>query len=133
VAAELACDWHTVNDAVTTYGQALLEADRKRLNQTKAIGLDETSFVRAGEKRHTHYVTTVADVENHQIINILPTRKYTDVAGWIDLEYSFCRTSHLTACLRCNDNAESGVPSWIRVSQWRVTPSGWRSPHWIPD
>src|SRR6202044_3816634 len=28
--------------------------------------------------------TTVADVENHQIIEILPTRKYTDVAGWID-------------------------------------------------
>jgi transposase len=30
VAAELACDWHTVNDAVTAYGQALLAADRKR-------------------------------------------------------------------------------------------------------
>ncbi len=27
VAAELACDWHTVNDAVSTYGEALLEAD----------------------------------------------------------------------------------------------------------
>ena len=26
----------------------------------------------------------MADVENHQIIDILPTRKYTDVAGWID-------------------------------------------------
>ena len=26
VAGELACDWHTVNDAVTTYGGALLEA-----------------------------------------------------------------------------------------------------------
>ena len=26
----------------------------------------------------------MADVENHQIIEILPTRKYTDVAGWID-------------------------------------------------
>ena len=24
VAAELACDWHTVNDAVCTYGEALL-------------------------------------------------------------------------------------------------------------
>ena len=47
VAAELACDWHTVNDAVTTYGEALLTADRKRLNQTTAIGLDETSFVQA--------------------------------------------------------------------------------------
>jgi transposase len=83
VAAELACDWHTVNDAVTTYGRALLEADRKRLNRTSAIGLDETSFVRE-KKRHTSYATTVADVENHQIIDILPSRKYTDVAGWID-------------------------------------------------
>ena len=84
VAAELACDWHTVNDAVTTYGGALLEADRKRLNQTSAIGLDETSFVRLGRKKHTSFATTVADVENHQIIDILPSRKYTEVAGWID-------------------------------------------------
>ena len=84
VAAELACDWHTVNDAVVTYGEALLEADRKRLNQTSAIGLDETSFVREGEKKQTSFATTVADVENHQIIDILPTREYVDVAGWID-------------------------------------------------
>jgi transposase len=84
VAAELACDWHTVNDAVITYGEALLEAARKRLNKTTAIGLDETSFVRLGSRIHTDYATTVADMENHQIIDILPTRKYTDVAGWID-------------------------------------------------
>ena len=83
VAAELACDWHTVNHAVLTYGKALLEADRKRLNRTTAIGLDETSFVKLASQR-TEYATTVADVENHQIIEILPTRKYTDVAGWID-------------------------------------------------
>jgi transposase len=84
VAAELACDWHTVNDAVTTYGEALLAADRKRLNKTTAIGLDETSFVKFGDHVHAHYATTVADVENHQIIDILPTRKYADVAGWIN-------------------------------------------------
>ncbi len=84
VAKELSCDWHTVNDAMTTYGKALLEADRKRLNKTTAIGLDETSFVRSGAHHHTNYATTVADVENHQIIDILPTRRYTDVAGWID-------------------------------------------------
>jgi DNA-directed RNA polymerase subunit RPC12/RpoP len=53
VAGELACDWHTVNDAVTTYGKALLDADRKRLNKTTAIGLDETSFVRSGPANHT--------------------------------------------------------------------------------
>jgi transposase len=84
VAAELACDWHTVNDAVVTYGEALLQADRKRLNQTTAIGLDETSFIKLGWKSHADFVTTVADVENHQIIDILPTRTFTDVAGWID-------------------------------------------------
>ncbi len=84
VAGELDCDWHTVNDAVTTYGSALLTADRRRLNQTTAIGLDETSFVRQGSHHHTNYATTVADVENHQIIDILPSRKFDDVAGWID-------------------------------------------------
>ncbi len=82
VAGELSCDWHTVNDAVTTYGTALLEADKKRLNQTTALGLDETSFVRLGG-HHTSYLTTVADVGNHQIIDILPTRSYVDVAGFI--------------------------------------------------
>jgi transposase len=84
VADELACDWHTINDAVTTYGTALLEADKKRLNQTSAIGLDETSFIKLKDHSHPEFVTTVADVQNHQIIDILPTRKYVDVAGWID-------------------------------------------------
>ena len=84
VAGELGCDWHTVNDAVTTYGKALLEADRKRLNATTAIGLDETSFVKLGSHKTKDYATTVADVANNQIIEILPTRNYVDVAGWID-------------------------------------------------
>jgi transposase len=86
VANELNCDWHTVNDAVTTYGRALLAADRKRLNQTTAIGLDETSFVKLGTRSHKDYATTVADVENHQLIEILPTRHYADVARWINAQ-----------------------------------------------
>jgi transposase len=83
VAAELDCDWHTVNDAVTTYGAALLAADRRRLNRTAAIGLDETSFVRLAD-HHTSYATTVCDVEHHQIIDILPSRNFVDVAGFLD-------------------------------------------------
>ena len=73
-----------MNDAVTTCGRALLEADRKRLNKTTAIGLDETAFVRAHAKAHRDYATTVADVENHQIIDILRARNYKDVARWIN-------------------------------------------------
>ncbi|AYY11385.1 ISL3 family transposase [Actinobacteria bacterium YIM 96077] len=83
VARELGCDWHTINDALTTYGEALLEADTKRLTLTTAIGLDETSFVKLGTQRWRQYVTTVADVANHQILEILPTRDFKDVAHWV--------------------------------------------------
>jgi transposase len=84
VAGELACDWHTVNDAVTTYGKALLEADRKRMNKTSAIGLDETKFVKLGPHAHADYATTVVDVEHHQIIDVLASRTYVEVAAWLD-------------------------------------------------
>jgi transposase len=87
VAGELGCDWHTVNDAVTTYGAALLAADRQRLVHTSAIGLDETNFVRhAGQ--HTSYATTVCDVEHHRVIDIVPTRRFEVVAGFIDAQPS---------------------------------------------
>ena len=83
VAKELDCDWHTVNDAVITYGEALLGADRRRLNRTSAIGLDETSFVKLGG-HHTSYATTVTDVEHRRIIDILASRNFVDVAGFLD-------------------------------------------------
>jgi transposase len=83
VAQELHCDWHTINDAVTTYGEALLAADTKRLTLTTAIGLDETSFVKLSTQRSRQYVTTVADVAHHQILEILPTRDFKDVARWV--------------------------------------------------
>ncbi len=83
VAIELGCDWHTINDTVNRYGAALLEADRRRLNQTSAIGLDETSFVRLARHR-TSYVTTVCDVENHQIIDIVASRNFVDVAHFLN-------------------------------------------------
>lgn len=83
VAFELGCEWHTVNQAVTTYGAALLQADRRRLNHTSAIGLDETSFVKLAGHRERDYATTVCDVEHHQIIDILPSRDYRQVARFI--------------------------------------------------
>lgn len=83
VAGELNCDWHTINDTVTSYGEALLAADTKRLTLTTAIGLDETSFVKLRTQRSRQYVTTVADVAHHQILEILPTRDFRDVARWV--------------------------------------------------
>jgi hypothetical protein len=124
VAGELDCDWHTVNDAVTTYGQALLEADRKRLNQTSAIGLDETSFVRLGPYKHTSFATTVADVENHQIIDILPSRDYREVAGWIDAQPPAWKERIRYGAL------DMSVPSMPRCTRWSCP----KQPRWsIPS
>lgn len=82
VARELGCDWHTINDTITVYGEALLAADSRRVTATTALGLDETSFVRRGHYRR-EYVTTIADVGHHQILEILRTRDFTDVATWV--------------------------------------------------
>lgn len=82
VARELGCDWHTINDTVTVYGEALLAVDTKRITLTTALGLDETSFVKRGHHRR-EYVTTIADVGHHQILEILPTRDFADVARWV--------------------------------------------------
>ena len=49
-----------------TYGAVLFRADRRRLNATTAIGLDEASFVKLAHHRARSYATTVADA-NHQI------------------------------------------------------------------
>lgn len=84
VADELACDWHTMQTAVTTYGTALLFADKKRLNKTSAIGLDETRFCKGTHHAYGEYVTTIADVEHHQIIDLVETREMTAVAAWLD-------------------------------------------------
>ena len=45
--------------------------------------MDETSFVHLADHR-TSYATTVCDVEHHQIIDILPSRHFLDVAGFLD-------------------------------------------------
>ena len=47
-AGGLGCGWHTINDEVGRWGRALLEADRRRVGEVRALGLDETLFLRSG-------------------------------------------------------------------------------------
>ena len=51
VAAELGCGWHTVNNEVDRWGDALLEADGGRVGAVEAVGVDETLFWRQGRWR----------------------------------------------------------------------------------
>lgn len=82
IARELHCDWHTVERAVSLYGSALLKADKKRVQRTKVIGLDETAFLshRANQYHGTRYVTTICDLEHRSVIDIAPSRDKYEVA-----------------------------------------------------
>jgi transposase len=99
LARELCCSWDVVNAAMRIYGAALLAADTKRLKETTAIGLDETLFVRKGPYKHKSWSTTVCDVANHQLIDVLPTRQFTEVAGWLKRQPHHMRENLDYGCL----------------------------------
>jgi len=87
VAAELGCDWHTVNDAVVAYGEALLAADTDRVGVVDALGLDETLFVRTGRFRTQSWCTSITDVSRARparLVEVIEGRTAKEVSGWID-------------------------------------------------
>jgi transposase len=84
LAQTLNTSWDSVNTAMRRYGAALIAADTKRLKETTAIGLDETLFSREGPYKHKHWSTTVCDVVNNQLIDVIPTRDFPEVARWLN-------------------------------------------------
>ena len=82
VAAELGCDWHTVNKEVGRWGDALLEADTDRVGTVEAVGVDETLFWRRGRWRTKVWCTSVVDVGGHQLIDIVAGRTAESAAAW---------------------------------------------------
>ena len=83
VAAELGCDWHTVNDAVIGYGAALLEADADRVGVVHALSLDETLMVRLGEYRKQQWSTQIVDARSGQLLEIVTGRDSTEPTRWL--------------------------------------------------
>jgi len=79
VAAELGCDWHTVNRAVTAQGQALLDADAARVGDVEALGLDETLFAR----RDRVWCTSIVDTTGSQLLDAVPDRDAAAATAWI--------------------------------------------------
>jgi transposase len=83
VAGVLGCDWHTVNDAVLAFGQALIDHP-DRFGAVNALGLDEHLFVKTGEYRVQHFVTALVDVERGQLLDLVPDRKSEEPKRWIE-------------------------------------------------
>ena len=82
VADELGCDWHTVNDAVQAYGEALLD-DPERIGAVNALGLDETLFVRRGERHRKNWSTSIVDVRRGVLLDMIEGRDAAPSISWL--------------------------------------------------
>jgi len=83
VADALGCDWHTVNDAVIAYGEALLDADDDRIGVVRALSLDETLFVREGPWRTQRWSTQMVDARSGQLLDVVAGRTADAPARWL--------------------------------------------------
>ena len=82
VAEELGCDWHTINDVVLAYGEALVDHPG-RFADVEALGLDETAFVRSGPYYRTEFVTSIVDVKVGQLLDLVPGRGGPAPRQWL--------------------------------------------------
>ena len=51
-------------------GGAMLEADQERVGGAKALGLDETLFLRLGLRRWRMWAASTADIRNRRLIDV---------------------------------------------------------------
>jgi transposase len=83
VARDLGVGWATVMRAVADHGRPLVD-DPARLNGVAALGLDETSFLKATRTAPTRYVTGLVDLERGRLLEVVADRTRAAVAGWFD-------------------------------------------------
>jgi transposase len=82
VARDLGVGWATIMRAVAEHGTPLVE-DPARLDGVAALGLDETSFLKATRVAPTRWVTGLIDLEGGRLLDVVADRTRAAVGGWL--------------------------------------------------
>jgi transposase len=83
VARDLGVGWATIMRAVHDHGTPLVD-DPTRLEDVTALGLDETSFLKATRRAPTRYVTGLVDLEQGRLLDVVADRTRAAVHSWLD-------------------------------------------------
>ncbi|WP_244975041.1 transposase [Mycobacterium heckeshornense] len=84
VASALGVGWATIMRIVTARGKPLID-DPARLDAPRAIGVDETAFLRATGQHPTKYATGIADLTPGQparLLEVVDGRSGVVLASW---------------------------------------------------
>jgi transposase len=68
--------------AVRDHGRPLVD-NHARLEGVAALGLDETSFLKATHLAPTRYVTGLVDLERGRLLDVVADRTRAAVDGWL--------------------------------------------------
>jgi transposase len=82
VARDLGVGWATIMRAVREHGSPLVE-DPARLQPVAALGLDETSFLKATRVAPTRWVTGLVDLERGRLLDVVADRTRAAVDAWL--------------------------------------------------
>ena len=101
VAAQLGVAWHTIMTQVIERGAPLID-DPNRLDGVSAIGVDETSFLRATGTHPTLYATGIADLtpgRPARLLDVVAGRSGRVLRGWLADRDQSWRAAIVTASL----------------------------------
>ena len=90
VAAAFGVGWHTAMGTVIEHGMPLVD-DPARLGAPTALGLDETSFLRASPTRRRVMITGFVDLDRHLLLDVAEGRSGRVVRDWLDHQSSAWR------------------------------------------
>jgi transposase len=87
LAEELGVCWWTIMAAVDEHGRPLVE-DPDRVGEVRALGVDETSFLRATRGHSTIYATGLVDLDERVLIDMVEGNSAGDLRRWLDVQPS---------------------------------------------
>ena len=123
----LGVGWATVMRAVADHGWPLVE-DPDRLEGVAALGLDETSFLKATRLAPTRYVTGLVDLECGRLLDVVADRTRAAVDGWLSSRPRDWLAQVATVALDPWRGYASALVARLGTPPWSLTtstPSGW--------